>query len=189
MGLEIFRIDLSRVVDKYIGETEKALAKVFDEAERGEVVLLFDEADSLFGKRTEVKSSTDRYGNLEVNYLLQRMEAYDGVVILTTNHQGHLDPAFKRRLRYQVHFGMPGAEQRQEIWQRLLPAEAPMAQEIDFEDLAFRFEMTGGHIRNAVLTAAILGARDGTEINQAHLVAAANREYRALGKLVREIDE
>ena len=186
LGLELFQIDLSRVVDKYIGETEKALGRVFDEAERGEVMLLFDEADSLFGQRTEVRSSTDRYANLEVNYLLQRMEAYRGVVVLTTNHADNMDPAFKRRIKHQVHFPMPGAEERARIWGTLAPAGAPFGDSVDFEELGQQFELSGGHIKNAMLTAAILAAVDDAEITQDHLLTACNREYRALGKVVRE---
>jgi hypothetical protein len=185
LGLEMFKVDLSRVVDKYIGETQKSLGRVFDEAERGEVLLLFDEADSLFSKRTQVKSSTDRYANLETNYLLQRMEAYDGLVVLTTNHEGHLDPAFRRRIKHQVHFPLPQVSVRAEIWRGLIPQRAPLLDELDFEELAERFEMSGGHIKNAVLHAAILAAMEDRGLTMRDFVEGGNREYRALGKVIR----
>ncbi|MGB0590477.1 MAG: AAA family ATPase [Myxococcota bacterium] len=189
LGLEVFQVDLSRVVNKYIGETEKALGKVFDEAQRGEVLLLFDEADSLFGARTEVQSSTDRYANLEVNYLLQRIEAYTGIVVLTTNHESLIDPAFKRRLRYQIHFPLPAAEERSGIWRSLMPPEMPLSDDVDIDELAHRFEFSGGHVKNAVLTAAILATIEGTAVGMGHLTEGGNREYRSLGKIVREYDD
>ncbi|MGM0576190.1 MAG: ATP-binding protein [Myxococcota bacterium] len=186
LGTEVYKVDLSRVVDKYIGETEKHLSRIFDEAERGQVVLLFDEADSLFAKRTDVKKSTDRYANLEVNFLLQRVERHDGVVLLTTNNDQLIDSAFKRRIRYRIHFPMPGPGERARIWQRLLPADAPVDEDLDFEWLGEDYEMSGGHIRNAVLRAAYMAADAGHGLTTDVLVRAANVEYRALGKLVRE---
>ena len=189
LGLEVFQIDLSRVVDKYIGETEKALGKVFDEAQRGEVLLLFDEADSLFGKRTEVQSATDRYANLEVNYLLQRIEAYTGIVVLTTNHESLIDPAFRRRLKYQVHFPLPEAAERAGIWRSLIPAEMPLSDDVDYDALGERFEFSGGHVKNAVLTAAILATCDEAQVSMRHLTEGGNREYRSLGKIVREYED
>ncbi len=186
LGLEVFRIDLSRVVDKYVGETEKALARVFDEAERGDVLLLFDEADSLFGKRSEASSAVDRHANLGVNYLLQRIEAYRGLVVLTTNHESHMDPAFKRRIRFQILFPMPDAEERARIWRRLIPPEAPLAEDVDFEELGHLFDLSGGHIRSAVLAAAVTALKEDTPIAMRHLVAGGNSEYRALGRVVRE---
>ena len=188
LGTEVYKVDLSRVVDKYIGETEKHLERIFDEAERGQVVLLFDEADSLFSKRTEVKRSTDRYSNLEVNFLLQRLERHDGVVILTTNHDALIDEAFKRRIRYHVHFPLPGPEERTRLWRRLLPAVAPLEDDVDFEDLGEWYEMSGGHIRNASMRAAYAAAAAGTRITHTTLVDAANAEYRSLGKLVRDLE-
>ena len=136
LGLELYQIDLSRVMSKWIGETEKNLAKVFDAAEDGHVVLLFDEADSLFGKRTEVKSSNDRYANLEVNYLLAAARAFEGIAILTTNLEASIDPAFTRRLSFELRFPFPDEEQRTELWRRMLPAELPIAGDIDFRALA-----------------------------------------------------
>ncbi len=186
LGLEVYRVDLSRVVDKYIGETEKHLARVFDEAERGQVMLLFDEADSLFGRRTSGGTATDRYANMEVNYLLQRMERYEGVVVLTTNNDRLLDEAFRRRLRYTVHFPMPDAGERERIWRGMVPAEAEVEGDLDFGVLARSYEMSGGHIRNAVLRAAYMAAEEGGGISQDRLRRAADAEYRALGRVVRE---
>jgi len=186
LGTELFKVDLSKVVDKYIGETEKHLTRIFDEAERGQVVLLFDEADSLFSKRTSVKRATDRYANLEVNFLLQRLERHDGVVLLTTNHDALIDPAFKRRIRYRVHFPMPEAEERAVIWRQVLPEEAPIDQGVDFEWLGATYEMSGGHIRNAALRAGFGAAHGEGRITEALLVEAANAEYRSMGKVVRE---
>ena len=152
LGLELYQIDLSRVLSKWIGETEKNLAKVFDAAETGHVVLLFDEADALIGKRTaDVKSSNDRYSNIETNYILQRLEAFHGVAILTSNLESSIDPALSRRLSFELRFPFPDEEQRSEIWRRMLPAELPVLDDIDFAELAQRFELAGGHIRNIVL--------------------------------------
>ncbi|MEL6177925.1 MAG: ATP-binding protein, partial [Myxococcota bacterium] len=181
----LFRVDLSRVTSKWVGETEKNLARVFDEAERGQVILLFDEADSLFGSRTEVKSSNDRYANLEVNYLLQRMEAYDGITILTTNFEKSIDEAFKRRLRFRVDFPFPDAEARERLWRAMLPPEAPIAPHLDFGALAHNYDMSGGNIKNAVLRAAFYAARQGHAIAFDHLERAAAAEAREIGLLIR----
>lgn len=186
LGTELFKVDLSKVVDKYIGETEKHLTRIFDEAERGQVVLLFDEADSLFSKRTSVKRATDRYANLEVNFLLQRLERHDGVVLLTTNHDALIDEAFKRRIRYRVHFPMPGAEERAHIWRHVLPADAPLDDGVDYEWLGEAYEMSGGHIRNAALRAGFSAAHGGGVITEDLLVDAANAEYQSMGKVVRQ---
>ena len=188
IGLDLFRVDLSAVVSKWIGETEKTLARIFDEAGRARAALLFDEADSLFGRRTEQKTSTDRYGNLEVNYLLQRVENYDGLVILTSNFEENIDDAFKRRLRFSIHFPFPDAKARSRIWQVLLPSKAKVAKRIDFDDIAERFELAGGNIKNAVLRAAFDAAQEETSIGYKHLVRAAQEEYRGMGKLVRDED-
>jgi hypothetical protein len=175
LRLDLYRIDLSSVVSKYIGETEKNLRRVFDAAEAGGAVLLFDEADALFGKRSEVKDSHDRHANIEVSYLLQRMEAYRGLAILTTNLKESLDTAFLRRLRFVVQFPMPDAPERAEIWRRMFPSAAPTSG-IDFDKLA-RLAMTGGNIRNVVLSAAFLAAEDRSPILMAHLLRAARGEY------------
>jgi ATPase family associated with various cellular activities (AAA) len=185
LGLELYQIDLSRVLSKWIGETEKNLAKVFDAAETGHVVLLFDEADALMGKRTaDVKSANDRYANIETNYILQRLEQFHGVAILTSNLESSIDPALSRRLSFELRFPFPDEEQRVEIWKRMLPVELPIVGEIDFQKLAARFELAGGHIRNIVLRAAYLAASDKTGMSMDHLMRAAEYEYRDHGMLV-----
>jgi hypothetical protein len=183
LGLELYRIDLSQVVNKYIGETEKNLGKVFDEAARGQVMLLFDEADSLFAKRTEVKSSHDRFANLEVNYLLQRMEAYEGVVVMTTNSETAIDPAFRRRIRFRIRFPAPDEQQRALLWQGMVPAEAQLAPDVDWAVLAKRFPLAGGNIMNALVRAATAAAAEGSPIKQEHLLRAAQLEYQEMGFL------
>jgi hypothetical protein len=184
LGLDVYQIDLSRIVSKWIGETEKNLGQVFEAAEAGHAILLFDEADSLFAKRTEVKSSVDRYANLEVNYLLQRMEAFQGISILTTNLEASIDEAFRRRLSARVAFPMPEAEERLRLWQALVPAKAAVANDVEFNVLADRYEMSGGYIRNAILRAAFLAAAEGAPINMRHLTRSASLEYAAMGKVM-----
>jgi hypothetical protein len=180
LRLDLYRIDLSSVVSKYIGETEKNLRRVFDAAEEGGAILLFDEADALFGKRSEVKDSHDRYANIEVSYLLQRMEAYRGLAILTTNLRSALDQAFLRRLRFVVLFPFPDAEQRAEIWRRIFPAETPVGQ-LEPNRLA-QLNVAGGSIRNVALGAAFLAAEDRGPVRMEHLVQAALAEYAKLEK-------
>ncbi|MFG2226855.1 ATP-binding protein [Streptomyces sp. NPDC048644] len=175
LGLDLFIIDLSQVVSKYIGETEKNLGRVFDAAERGGALLLFDEADALFGKRSEVKDSHDRYANLEVSYLLMRMEAYRGLAVLTTNMKKALDQAFMRRIRFVVDFPFPGEKERAEIWRRVLPAQAP-TKGIDPAQLA-RLTVAGGSIRNIALSGAFLAAEEGDSLQMRHMLAAARTEY------------
>jgi ATPase family associated with various cellular activities (AAA) len=174
LKLDLYRIDLSSVVSKYIGETEKNLARVFDGAEDSGAILLFDEADALFGKRSEVKDSHDRYANIETSYLLQRMEAYRGLAILTTNMKTALDRAFQRRLRFVVQFPFPDAALREAIWCRVFPSPAPLA-EIDYAKLA-RLNLPGGNIRNIALNAAFLAAEAGERLTMEHLRAAAQAE-------------
>ena len=180
LNRDLYRIDLSQVINKYIGETEKNLARIFAAAEGGGAILLFDEADALFGKRSEVQDSHDRYANIEVSYLLQRMETYTGLSILTTNLKDALDKAFLRRLRFIVQFAYPNAAQRRDIWERAFPAELP-APGLDFARLA-QYDLTGGAIRNVALAAAFLAARDGGPLTMAHCAAAATREYHKLEK-------
>ncbi|GAA1920943.1 ATP-binding protein [Streptomyces sodiiphilus] len=180
LGLDLFVIDLSQVVSKYIGETEKNLRRVFDAAERGGALLLFDEADSLFGKRSEVRDSHDRYANLEVSYLLMRMEAYRGLAVLTTNMKKALDPAFMRRIRFVVDFPFPGAAERAEIWRRVVPAKAPTSG-LDPQRLA-QLTVAGGSIRNIALSGAFLAAEEGTEVRMRHMLAAARTEYLKLDR-------
>lgn len=174
LGLDLYRIDLAGVVSKYIGETEKNLRRVFDAAEDAGAVLLFDEADALFGKRSEVKDSHDRYANIEVGYLLQRMENYRGLAVLTTNQRSALDPAFLRRLRFVLQFPFPDQAQRETIWRRVFPAAMPR-DALDFSQLA-RLQMAGGHIRNIALNAAFLAAEDDVPLRMAHLAQAAHHE-------------
>jgi len=186
IGLDLYRVDLSQIVSKWIGETEKQLEQVFDAAETGHAVLLFDEADSLFAKRTEVKGATERYANLEVNFLLQRIEAFSGVAILTTNMDGSIDPAFRRRLAAHIRFPAPEEEERLELWRRLMPPGAPRADDLDLEALAADYPaFAGAHIRNALTTAAFLAAEAGTPITRALLRRAAAEESQAMGRVVK----
>ncbi len=183
LGLDLYRVDVSRITSKWIGETEKNLGSLFDAAEDGQVMLLFDEADSLFAKRTEVKTSVDRYANMEVNYLLQRLDSFEGIAILTTNFGNAIDPAFKRRLTYRVTFPFPDEDMREKLWRALLPTTAPTSGPLDFASLANRFRLSGGYIRNAVLRAAFLAAEEGGAITQEHLERAIRMEFREIGKL------
>ena len=171
-------------MSKYIGETEKNLRQVFDAADEGGAILLFDEADALFGKRSEVKDSHDRYANIEVSYLLQRMEAYRGLAILTTNLKDSLDQAFLRRLRFIVHFPFPDVAQRADIWRRIFPAETPV-EDLDVEKLA-RLGVAGGTIRNIALSAAFLAAEEETPVRMSHLLHAARSEYLKLERSLSE---
>lgn len=180
LRLDLYRIDLSAVVSKYIGETEKNLRRVFDAAEEGGAILLFDEADALFGKRSEVKDSHDRYANIEVSYLLQRMEAYRGLAILTTNLKSALDTAFLRRIRFILHFPFPDSVQRAEIWRRIFPLETP-TENLDADKLA-RLNVAGGNIRNIALNAAFLAADANEPVRMTHLLRAAKSEYAKLEK-------
>jgi len=184
LGLDLYQVDLSRIVSKYVGETETNLANLFDAAESGHAVLLFDEADSLFAKRTDVKSSVDRYANLEVNYLLQRLEAFRGITILTTNFDTAIDEAFRRRLSLQVAFPVPEEDERKALWRALLPTEASVDADLDLDLLAERYAMTGGYIRNAVLRAAFLAADRGGAIGMDELVRACALEYASMGKVM-----
>jgi hypothetical protein len=186
LQLDLYRIDLAGVVSKYIGETEKNLRNVFDAAEQSGAILFFDEADALFGKRSEVKDSHDRYANIEVNYLLQRMEDYRGLAILCTNRRSALDRAFLRRLRFLVEFPFPDGENRLLIWQKVFPAEAPL-EPLDLAALS-RMEITGGHIRNIALNAAFLAAGERTGIRMEHVLHAARREYTKIDKLLTEAE-
>jgi SpoVK/Ycf46/Vps4 family AAA+-type ATPase len=174
------------VVSKYIGETEKNLRRVFDTAEEGGAILLFDEADALFGKRSEVKDSHDRYANIEISYLLQRMEAYRGLAILTTNLRSAIDQAFLRRLRFVVQFPFPDAQQRARIWRRIFPAETPLS-DLDAQRLA-QLNVAGGNIRNIALGAAFLAAAEGGTLHMEHLLRAARSEYTKLEKPISDAE-
>jgi AAA+ superfamily predicted ATPase len=186
LGLDLYAIDLSSVVNKYIGETEKQLAKIFDEAERSNAILFFDEADALFGKRTEVKDAHDRYANIETSYLLQRMESYEGVAILATNLSQNMDDAFVRRLHFVIDFALPDERERLRIWERIWPESVPRDPSVDLAFMARRFEVAGGHIRNIALAAAFLAAAEGTAVTQKHLIHATRREYQKMGRIIDE---
>jgi len=187
LGLDVYKVDLSSLVSKYIGETEKNLERIFEAASAGNVVLFFDEADALFGKRSEVGDSHDRYANIEVAYLLQRIESYDGIVILATNLRANMDDAFLRRIHVAVDFREPDEAQRLQIWQLSFPKEAPQ-EAIDLAWLAQRFRVTGGNIRNAATTAAFLAADASRAITMEDVVRGLDREFEKLGRLRTEAD-
>ena len=202
LGLDLYKIDLSTVVSKYIGETEKNLARIFAEAETSNAILFFDEADALFGKRSEVRDSHDRYANIEISYLLQKMEEYEGVVILATNLRKNMDDAFVRRMHFTVEFPFPSEKDRRRIWEKIWPEDTPLAtdpsaalrrgsgqgsgQAVDLDFMAHRFELAGGNIRNVALAAAFLAADDGGSVDMGHLIHATRREYQKMGKVVAE---
>jgi SpoVK/Ycf46/Vps4 family AAA+-type ATPase len=180
--LDLYAIDLAGVVSKYIGETEKNLDRIFATAEGTNAILFFDEADALFGKRSEVRDSHDRYANLEISYLLQKMDAYQGVTILASNLRQHMDDSFIRRLAFTVLFPFPDETYRRRIWLGMWPAETPVSDTVDFDDLAGRFKLSGGNIKNIALAAAFLAADDGGVVTTAHLLHAVQREYEKMGK-------
>jgi hypothetical protein len=182
LQLDLYKIDLARVVSKYIGETEKNLARIFSEAEDSNTVLFFDEADALFGKRTEISDAHDRYANIETSYLLQRMEEYSGIVILASNLCDNMDEAFLRRIRFLIDFPFPDAASRHDIWKAHFPAAAPCG-DIAWEELAGRFQVAGGNIRNIVLAAAFFAAANGGVIEMEHVLRGARREFEKIGKL------
>jgi SpoVK/Ycf46/Vps4 family AAA+-type ATPase len=186
LNLDLYGVDLAGVVSKYIGETEKNLRRIFDAAERSGAILFFDEADALFGKRTEVKDSHDRFANIEINYLLQRMEEYRGLSILATNRKQDVDRAFLRRIRFLVDFPFPEAEQRLLIWQRVFPPETPLGV-LDY-DMLSRMEIAGGNIRNIALSAAFLAAEGSESLGMPHLVRAARREYTKMDKMLSDAE-
>lgn len=183
LGRDLYRVDLSIVVSKYIGETEKQLSLIFREAQTSNAMLFFDEADALFGKRSEVKDAHDRYANVEIAYLLQKMEDYEGIVILATNLRRNMDEAFSRRMHHVIEFPFPDAEHRERIWKRILPPAAPVSGDLDFGFLARQFEFTGGNIRNVALAAAFLAAEEGSAIKMEHCIIATAREMHKNGKL------
>jgi SpoVK/Ycf46/Vps4 family AAA+-type ATPase len=189
LDMELFQVDLSRVVSKWIGETEKNLGRIFDEAQRSNAIVLFDEADSLFSKRTEVKSSHDRYANLEVNFLLQRIEAFSGVTILTTNFEDSIDMAFRRRLTFRLRFDRPDAEARASLWDKTFPDKCQLGPDVSPERLGELYEMSGANIRNAALRAAFLAAARDQPVSMEMCMEAAERECRELGLLVRSRPE
>ncbi len=188
LGIDLYRIDLSTVVSKYVGETEKQLEQIFTEASQSNAILFFDEADSIFGKRSEVKGAHDRYANIEVSYLLQRMEDYDGVAILATNLRANLDEAFTRRLQFIVNFPFPDEEYRLKIWEVLMPPNLPRVDDLDFGMMADRFKLSGGSIRNIIVSAAYFAAANGGVVDMTHLMHGARREFQKMGRLVQESD-
>jgi SpoVK/Ycf46/Vps4 family AAA+-type ATPase len=185
-GLELYKIDLATVVSKYIGETEKNLARIFTEAESSNAILFFDEADALFGKRSEIHDAHDRYANIEVGYLLQKMEEYEGVVILATNLRKNMDDAFVRRMHFSVEFPFPTEQDRRGIWEKVWPQQTPRSPDLDLDLIARRFEVAGGNIRNIALAAAFLAADDGQVIRMTHLMHATRREFQKMGKVTME---
>jgi ATP-dependent 26S proteasome regulatory subunit len=188
LSLDLYRIDLSTIISKYIGETEKNLEKIFNEAQHSNAILFFDEADAIFGKRSEVKDAHDRYANIETSYLLQRMENYDGVTILATNLRANLDEAFTRRLQFAIDFPAPEKAYRQRIWETLFPPDVPRSSDLDFAPLARRFKLTGGNIRNVIVAAAYLAAAEDSPVTMRHLLHATRRELQKMGRLVNEED-
>ncbi|MCP5088855.1 MAG: ATP-binding protein [Rhodobacteraceae bacterium] len=184
LQLDLYKIDLSTVVSKYIGETEKNLSRIFEEAESSNAILFFDEADALFGKRTDVRDAHDRYANLEVSYLLQRMEAYAGIAILATNLRSNLDDAFVRRLHFIVEFPFPDVADRRRIWEGIWPTNTPRSPDVDLDRLAEHVSVVGGYIRNIALAAAFLAADNGQVVTMDHLVQATEREYQKMGKVL-----
>ena len=188
LGLDLFKIDLSTVVSKYIGETEKNLERIFGEAQMSNAILFFDEADALFGKRSEVKDAHDRYANIEISYLLQRMEEYDGIVILATNLKSNLDEAFVRRMQFIVDFPFPEEADRLGIWQKIWPEETPRENDLDLGFMARQFRITGGNIKNIAVAGAFLAAADGGTVTMRHVVQSTRREYQKMGKLCTEAE-
>lgn len=188
LKLELFRIDLSQVISKYIGETEKNLQRIFDQAQASNAILFFDEADAIFGKRSEVKDAHDRYANIETSYLLQKVEEYEGMSILATNFKDNIDAAFTRRIQHMVEFPFPDAAHRKMIWEKLFPKEAPLDEDVDFEFLANRFELSGGSIKNVVLSSAFLAAQEKGPIQMKHLVRALKYELHKTGRVLLKED-
>jgi SpoVK/Ycf46/Vps4 family AAA+-type ATPase len=188
LDLDAYKIDLSTVVSKYIGETEKNLNRLFSEAETSNAILFFDEADALFGKRSEVKDAHDRYANIEINYLLQRMEEFQGLAILATNQRKNIDDAFFRRMHFAVEFPFPEVAHRAAIWKQHFPPAAPVAADIDFNFLANQFNLAGGNIKNIVVNAAFLAAANSGVISMKHVVQATRREFQKIGRLCPDAD-
>ncbi len=186
LALDLYKIDLSSLVSKYIGETEKNLERVFSEAQSSNAILFFDEADAIFGKRSGVKDARDRYANIEISYLLQRMEIYDGVTILATNLRSNLDEAFMRRIQFAVDIPFPDEKDRARIWSTLFPEHVPHASDINLDEMAHRFKLAGGNIRNIIVNAAYMAAADGGVITMQHLLHSTRREFQKMGRLISE---
>ena len=188
LQLDLYKIDLSGVVSKYIGETEKNLSKIFYEAESSNAILFFDEADALFGKRSEVKDAHDRYANIEISYLLQKMEEYEGISILATNLKKNMDDAFLRRLHFLVEFPFPDEKYRYQIWKNMFPKDTPISKDIDFDFISTRFKIAGGNIKNIAVNAAFLAAGNSGAINMEHIIQATKQEYHKIGRAYAKSD-
>lgn len=188
LDLEVYRVDLSKVISKYIGESEKNLSEVFESAKKSNAVLLFDETDALFGKRTEVKDSHDKNANVETSYLLQKMEEYSGITIMTTNFIENIDKAFFRRINYVVHFNLPDFDLRLKIWKNMFPVNTPVSKDVDFEYLAKNFEIAGGSIKNIVLTASFMAASEADKVEMKHIIKSVEYELKKQGKMVSKSD-
>lgn len=184
LNLELFKVDLSQIVSKYVGETEKNLSDIFTEAKISNAILFFDEADALFGKRSDVKSSNDKYSNLETSYLLQKIEEYEGISVLATNYLKNIDEAFIRRMKYIINFPFPDVDSRKQIWQVTMPDKAPVGRDIDYDFLAETFEISGGNIKNILVYAAFKAAADSPRITMSHILKAAQYEMQKIGKLM-----
>ena len=182
LGMPLYRVDLSQLISKYIGETQKNIGKIFDEAEKCDCILLFDEADAIFTKRSDVSDAQDRYSNAETAYLLQRIEAYAGVSILATNLLQNFDEAFRRRISYMVHFPMPDVNLRRELWETIFPKETPISKEVDALMLAQAFELSGASIKNAALHGALLANAEGGDVRMCHILDGIRNEYGKQGK-------
>jgi SpoVK/Ycf46/Vps4 family AAA+-type ATPase len=187
LGLDMFRVDLSQVISRWVGETEKNLKEIFDAAEGGTAVILFDEADALFGSRGDVKQAQDRFANQEVSFLLQRLEVFEGCAILTTNLQENIDEAFLRRFGAVIEFPMPSAEQRRQLWDKAIPKNAPRGPDLDVPYIANQFIIAGGSIVNAAINACILAATDGTAVHMRHAIRAVGMELVKMGKQVNRV--
>ena len=187
LGLDLFRVDLSQVISRWVGETEKNLKEIFDAAEGGVAMILFDEADALFGSRGDVKQAQDRFANQEVSFLLQRLEVFEGCAVLTTNLQENIDEAFLRRFGAVVEFRMPGPSERELLWRRAVPAGAPVSKSLDYPRLAKQFVLAGGSIVNAAINGCVLAAEDGGNVEMTHMVQAVARELVKMGKQVNRV--
>ena len=183
LGLELYKVDLSQVVDKYVGETEKRLEEVFTKAQKSNMILFFDEADAVMSKRSEVKDSKDKYANTEISFILQRIEEYDGIVFLATNNLQNIDTAFMRRIRYVINFNLPDKDTRKEIWMHAFGDSVPLMDDIDYEFLAEKFELSGGEIKNIVLNAVFYGAADKGKVGMEHIMKAVFRESTKLKRI------
>ncbi len=188
LHLDLYKVDVSSVMSKYIGETEKQLGAVFDEVKKSQSILFFDEADAIFGKRSETKDSHDRYANVQTSYLLQKMEEYDGIVVLASNYQENFDEAFKRRITFIIDFTLPDQSLREQIWRSVIPPDLPLGGDVDMDFLARSFELSGSSIKNVALSAAFLAAQEDSHLSMNHLLLATRAEQQKAGKLLHRED-